>query len=68
MAGPLRVVTIGGVAAPATGAEGWLLSILWLVGMTNAFNFMDGIDGIAGIAAGSAGFTLACAVGAAGCG
>src|SRR5262245_13387906 len=25
----------------------WPLTFLWLVGMTNAFNFMDGIDGIA---------------------
>lgn len=24
------------------------LSLLWIVGMTNAYNFMDGIDGIAG--------------------
>lgn len=30
---------------------GWLglpLTALWLVGMTNAYNFMDGIDGLAG--------------------
>jgi len=32
-------------------ALGWLagpLAFLWLVGLTNAYNFMDGIDGIAG--------------------
>jgi UDP-N-acetylmuramyl pentapeptide phosphotransferase/UDP-N-acetylglucosamine-1-phosphate transferase len=31
-------------------ALGWLavpLALLWIVGMTNAYNFMDGIDGIA---------------------
>lgn len=28
---------------------GAILSILWIVGLTNAFNFMDGIDGIAGV-------------------
>jgi len=30
---------------------GWLaypLTLMWIVGLTNAFNFMDGIDGIAG--------------------
>ena len=26
----------------------WLLCFLWIVGYTNAFNFMDGIDGLAG--------------------
>jgi UDP-N-acetylmuramyl pentapeptide phosphotransferase/UDP-N-acetylglucosamine-1-phosphate transferase len=26
----------------------WPLAYLWIVGLTNAFNFMDGIDGIAG--------------------
>jgi Fuc2NAc and GlcNAc transferase len=27
---------------------GHILTILWIVGLTNAYNFMDGIDGIAG--------------------
>lgn len=27
------------------------LTLLWIIGMTNAFNFMDGIDGIAGLQA-----------------
>jgi UDP-N-acetylmuramyl pentapeptide phosphotransferase/UDP-N-acetylglucosamine-1-phosphate transferase len=27
---------------------GQLVTILWIVGLTNAYNFMDGIDGIAG--------------------
>lgn len=26
----------------------WFLSVLWIVMLTNAYNFMDGIDGIAG--------------------
>lgn len=30
------------------GAAGILLTFIWIVGLTNAFNFMDGIDGIAG--------------------
>jgi UDP-N-acetylmuramyl pentapeptide phosphotransferase/UDP-N-acetylglucosamine-1-phosphate transferase len=34
------VVTLGGV--------GIVISILWIAGLTNAFNFLDGIDGMAG--------------------
>ena len=30
------------------GQLGLLLTLLWIVGLTNAYNFMDGIDGIAG--------------------
>jgi UDP-N-acetylmuramyl pentapeptide phosphotransferase/UDP-N-acetylglucosamine-1-phosphate transferase len=29
------------------GAAGVAVSILWIVGLTNAFNFMDGLDGLA---------------------
>jgi UDP-N-acetylmuramyl pentapeptide phosphotransferase/UDP-N-acetylglucosamine-1-phosphate transferase len=29
------------------GPWGWLASLLWLVGFTNIFNFMDGINGLA---------------------
>jgi UDP-GlcNAc:undecaprenyl-phosphate GlcNAc-1-phosphate transferase len=41
------------VAAPFTGGSiqlGWLaapLTLLWVVGMTNAFNLIDGLDGLA---------------------
>ena len=41
-----------GLASPMAGA----LTVLWLVTLTNAFNFMDGIDGIAGAQALLAGF------------
>jgi len=38
-----RTITIGWLASP--------LSVLWLVGMTNAFNLVDGLDGLsAGLA------------------
>ena len=30
------------------GVTGPVLTLLWIVGMTNAYNFMDGIDGLAG--------------------
>lgn len=29
------------------GSWGWLLALVWLVGFTNIFNFMDGINGLA---------------------
>ena len=29
------------------GIAGYLLTLIWMVGLTNAFNFMDGIDGLA---------------------
>ncbi len=44
---------LSGVGLPSGGflGLGWLavpVSFLWVVGLTNAYNFMDGIDGIAG--------------------
>lgn len=52
--------TLGPVELPFFGtlALGWLglgVSFLWLVGLTNAYNFMDGIDGLAGSQAAIAG-------------
>lgn len=32
----------------ALGAAGFPLAVVWLVGVTNFFNFMDGVDGFAG--------------------
>ena len=40
-----------------------LLMMLWLVGYTNAFNFMDGINGIAGIQAGVGALAMAAVAG-----
>ena len=30
------------------GVVGWVITFLWIVGLTNAYNFMDGMDGFAG--------------------
>jgi len=30
------------------GGWGYVLTFLWIIGLTNAFNFMDGLDGLAG--------------------
>jgi Fuc2NAc and GlcNAc transferase len=59
--GPVRDVNLGGLGHLELGLAAWPLSLLWIVGMTNAFNFMDGIDGIAGITAAAAGGALAAA-------
>lgn len=37
------------------GAVGVVITFLWIIGLTNAYNFMDGIDGIAGGVAFAAG-------------
>ncbi|MBF0246933.1 MAG: undecaprenyl/decaprenyl-phosphate alpha-N-acetylglucosaminyl 1-phosphate transferase [Alphaproteobacteria bacterium] len=41
-------VHLPGVGAVELGWLGYPLTLIWIVGLTNAFNFMDGIDGIAG--------------------
>jgi UDP-N-acetylmuramyl pentapeptide phosphotransferase/UDP-N-acetylglucosamine-1-phosphate transferase len=40
-----------------------LLMVFWIVGYTNAFNFMDGINGIAGTQAGVGAFAMAAVAG-----
>ena len=44
------------------GLAGAAVAVLWCVGLTNAYNFLDGIDGIAG-AQGVAGGLTWCAIG-----
>jgi len=45
--GPVTRVDLGSVAALRFGLAGAALAFLWLAGLTNAFNFMDGLDGLA---------------------
>jgi UDP-N-acetylmuramyl pentapeptide phosphotransferase/UDP-N-acetylglucosamine-1-phosphate transferase len=59
--GPVHTVDLGSFGSLDLGHAAWPLTILWIVGLTNAFNFMDGIDGIAGITAAAAGAGLAAA-------
>lgn len=45
------VTTIGSAPLPWLPLDGWaasMVTVLWIVTLTNAYNFMDGIDGIAG--------------------
>jgi len=61
--GAVTRVDLGSVGMFRFGPLAWPLTLLWIVGLTNAFNFMDGSDGIAGItaAAVAAGIALAAA-------
>lgn len=43
-----RIVSVPLVGAFDLGWLGLLITFIWIVGLTNAYNFMDGIDGIAG--------------------
>ena len=52
--GPIDSVALGPLGSVNLGSLAWPLTILWIVGMTNVFNFMDGIDGITGITAAAA--------------
>jgi UDP-N-acetylmuramyl pentapeptide phosphotransferase/UDP-N-acetylglucosamine-1-phosphate transferase len=46
-----RVVALPGMGTIDAGLVGAILAIAWIVGLTNAFNFMDGSDGIAALQA-----------------
>jgi UDP-N-acetylmuramyl pentapeptide phosphotransferase/UDP-N-acetylglucosamine-1-phosphate transferase len=43
------------------GILGWPVTLLWLAGYANGFNFMDGIDGMAALTAGVSGLAFAAA-------
>jgi UDP-N-acetylmuramyl pentapeptide phosphotransferase/UDP-N-acetylglucosamine-1-phosphate transferase len=53
--GVWNTITLPGIGTLNLGWLAWPITIIWIVGLTNAYNFMDGIDGIAagqGIVAG----------------
>ena len=68
MLGPVTTVDLGSLGMLRFGGMAWPLTLLWIVGLTNAFNFMDGTDGIAGITAAAAGAGIAAAAAACGAG
>lgn len=43
-----RVVSLPLVGSLDLGVLGLFITFIWIAGLTNAYNFMDGIDGIAG--------------------
>jgi UDP-N-acetylmuramyl pentapeptide phosphotransferase/UDP-N-acetylglucosamine-1-phosphate transferase len=53
--GYFKVVTIPMFGELQLGTIGIVITFLWIIGLTNAYNFMDGIDGMAGGVALSAG-------------
>lgn len=53
--GYFKVVTLPLVGDMQLGLVGIVITFLWIMGLTNAYNFMDGIDGLAGGVALSAG-------------
>ena len=59
------VVHVPGIGPVSLGALGVPLTFLWFVGLTNAYNFMDGLDALAAgtglVAAGFAGLFLSLA-------
>jgi len=55
--GYFKTVTIPLFGELQLGVVGIIITFLWIIGLTNAYNFMDGIDGIAG------GVALAAALG-----
>jgi UDP-GlcNAc:undecaprenyl-phosphate GlcNAc-1-phosphate transferase len=53
--GYFKAVTIPLFGELQLGMVGVVITFLWIIGLTNAYNFMDGIDGMAGGVAVSAG-------------
>ena len=53
--GYFRIVRIPMIGDVDLGIIGIVITFLWIIGMINAYNFMDGIDGMAGGVALSAG-------------
>lgn len=45
---PPASVPLPGLGEVPLGPLAWPLALIWIAGLTNAYNFMDGIDGIAG--------------------
>jgi len=66
--GPVTRVDLGSLGMIRFGPLAWPLTLLWIVGLTNAFNFMDGSDGIAGITAAAVAAGIAAAAAACGAG
>jgi UDP-N-acetylmuramyl pentapeptide phosphotransferase/UDP-N-acetylglucosamine-1-phosphate transferase len=66
--GPVTRVDLGSLGQLRFGPAAWPLTLLWIAGLTNAFNFMDGSDGIAGVTAAAAAAGIAAAAAALGAG
>jgi UDP-N-acetylmuramyl pentapeptide phosphotransferase/UDP-N-acetylglucosamine-1-phosphate transferase len=61
---PIALGTLPGISLPGLpvidfGVFAWPITVLWIVGLINAFNFMDGADGMAGLGAVIVGLSMA---------
>jgi Fuc2NAc and GlcNAc transferase len=56
--GGVHALAIPAIGTVDVGLAGTVFAVIWIVGLTNAFNFMDGSDGIAGLQAVVAGAGL----------
>lgn len=54
----LQRLSVPWVGEVDLGVAGYILSAIWLLGLTNAFNFMDGLNGLAGGTAAIAAFAF----------
>jgi UDP-N-acetylmuramyl pentapeptide phosphotransferase/UDP-N-acetylglucosamine-1-phosphate transferase len=45
--GPVELIELPGLGTLQLGSAAWIVSVVWVTGLTNAFNFMDGLDGLA---------------------
>ncbi len=52
----LREISIPNIGRLHLGSIGWVLTFLWMLGFTNAYNFMDGLNGMAAGSAAIAAF------------
>lgn len=53
--GSLQTISVPFIDEISLGLFGFVITFIWLTGLTNVYNFMDGIDGIAAIQAIAAG-------------
>jgi UDP-N-acetylmuramyl pentapeptide phosphotransferase/UDP-N-acetylglucosamine-1-phosphate transferase len=53
--GPWHAIALPLLDTVTLGTLAWPVTLLWMVGLINAFNFVDGLDGMAGAQAASAG-------------
>jgi UDP-N-acetylmuramyl pentapeptide phosphotransferase/UDP-N-acetylglucosamine-1-phosphate transferase len=58
--GPLKSGLVPFLGRVIFGGLAWPVTVVWVVGLLNAYNFMDGIDGIAGGQGAVAGLAWVC--------
>ena len=57
--GPVPGIELPGMTRIDLGLFAWPLTVVWIVGLINAYNFMDGSDGMAGLGGVVVGLSMA---------